>query len=217
MLRLNNRLYILICALLFASAVKAQTVTDSAGNKVTAAPAKERSRYDSLSALFVPRKAAIRSAVIPGWGQAYNKKYWKIPLVYAALGTTAGVFVYNVKTYRDLKFAVLAKTKAAYPKKDSTIPNQQGPFQDSTDFFKIKPRYQPVGLESLRTARNDFRRNVDYSVLVFLAFWGLQVIDATVDAHLKSFDVSPNLSLKFRAGYNDVAKNAGFGLVLQFK
>src|SRR5258708_39171012 len=45
---------------------------------------------------FNPSTATIRSAIIPGWGQAYNKKYWKIPLVYGALGTTAGIFFYNL-------------------------------------------------------------------------------------------------------------------------
>ena len=46
---------------------------------------------------FEPRKATIRSAILPGWGQLYNKKYWKAPLVWGALGTTAAVYFYNVK------------------------------------------------------------------------------------------------------------------------
>src|SRR5436190_24373317 len=74
------------------------------------------SKNDSLAASNVllndtnkikhsPRKATIRSAVIPGWGQAYNKKYWKIPLVYAALGTTAYAFTFNIKQYKRISYA----------------------------------------------------------------------------------------------------------------
>ncbi|MEO6454919.1 MAG: DUF5683 domain-containing protein, partial [Ginsengibacter sp.] len=55
---------------------------------------------DSTLKKHSPKKATFRSAVLPGWGQAYNKKYWKIPIVYGALGTTAAVFLYNLKTYK---------------------------------------------------------------------------------------------------------------------
>ncbi len=53
-----------------------------------------------------PKIATFRSAVLPGWGQAYNKKYWKIPIIYGALGTTAYIFTYNLKTYKILRQAV---------------------------------------------------------------------------------------------------------------
>ena len=53
-----------------------------------------------------PKIATLRSAILPGWGQAYNRKYWKIPIVYGALGVTAGVFFYNLKTYKLLRKAV---------------------------------------------------------------------------------------------------------------
>ena len=67
---------------------------------------------------FDPHKATIRSAIIPGWGQVYNKKYWKVPIVYAALGITGYIFVDNIKTYRDLRFAYAAKYKASLPAYD---------------------------------------------------------------------------------------------------
>src|SRR5687768_2852332 len=150
-----------------------------------------------------PRKASLRSAIIPGWGQAYNKKYWKIPIVYAALGTTGYVFAYNIKTYRDLRFAYQAKFKAANG--------------DSSDYNLIKPRYLPLDPETLRYYRNEYRRNIDYSVLVFVLFWGLNVVDATVDAHLKTFDVSPDLGFRFKAGYSDLAQTNGVSLILVLK
>lgn len=181
-----------------------------------AEPTADR-KIDSVVKRHSPHKAAIRSAILPGWGQIYNKKYWKLPLVYGALGTTAGIFLWNVQNYRDTRFAFQAKYKAALKPYDPARPNDPGPFRDSTDYFKIKQSLMPYSQESLRRARDSYRRNVDYSVLFFLLFWGLNVVDATVDAHLKAFDVSPDLSLRFRAGYSELARTNGVGLVLTFK
>lgn len=146
---------------------------------------------------FNPRTATIRSAMIPGWGQIYNKKYWKLPLVYGALGTTAAVFFYNVKNYKLLK--------QAYIYKSDTIPGND---------ILIDPKFKNLSVNSLKTYRNAFRQNVDYSVLFFIFFWGLNVVDATVDAQLKAFDVNDNLSLKFTPGYSPIANTTGLSLVL---
>ena len=67
---------------------------------------------------------------------------------------------------------------------------------------------------SLQNYRNDFRRNVDYSVLVFMLIWGLNVVDATVDAHLKDFNITDDLSLQVKPGYLPIANTAGIGIVL---
>lgn len=151
---------------------------------------------------YKPGKAALRSAILPGWGQIYNKKYWKLPIVYGALGTSAGVFFYNLKNYRDTRFAYQAKYKAALP-----VP-------DSTDYFKIKPKLKPLSPESLRFYRDEFRRDIDYSVIFFVALWGLNVVDAAVDAHLKAFDVSPDLSFQVKPGHSQMAGTNGLSLVL---
>lgn len=155
--------------------------------------------------VYDPKVAARRSALIPGWGQIYNKKYWKLPIVYGALGVTGYIFFDNIKTYREYKFAYAARIKA------QAIP------PDSTDYRKLKDIYKTLSPGSIRTARDDFRRYVDYSALIFVLLWGLNVVDATVDAHLKGFDVSPDLSLYLKAGYSDFAKTNGVSLVLTFK
>ena len=151
-----------------------------------------------------PRTAAIRSAILPGLGQIYNKKYWKLPIIYGTIGTTVGVFIYNLNNYRDTRFAYNAKYKASL----------QPPLRDSTDYFKIKPELLPLSLESLRYYRNQFRRDVDYWALFILLAWSLNVVDATVDAHLKSFDVSPDLSLQIKPGRSEMAGTSGISLVL---
>lgn len=194
---------------LFCSAQKADTL-----RKRDSLPA---ATVDSLIRVqHSPRKAAIRSAIIPGWGQAYNKKYWKIPIIYAALGITGYIFVDNLQTYRDLKFAYSAKYKAALPPYDSTS-SYPGPYQDSTDYFKINPRYEPISAEALKQGRDQFRRYIDYSAIFFVIFWGLNIVDAVVDAHLKAFDISPDLSLKIRPSYNPIMNAGSISFVFKFK
>lgn len=148
---------------------------------------------------YNPRIATIRSAILPGWGQATNKKYWKIPVVYAALGTTAVIFFRNVKQYNEAKNAYINAIDGN-PGNDYLIPQP---------YWSVKD--QP---ERIKSFRNDVRQNVDYTVLFFIAFWGLNVVDAAVDAHLKTFDVSDDLSLQIRPGYSQLANTNGISLVL---
>lgn len=180
-----------------------------------APPIADKAKADTLRKKFVPKRATIRSAIIPGWGQAYNHKYWKIPLVYGALGITAVIFFDNVKTYHDLRFAYAAKYKATLPvySPSSSYP---GPYRDTSDLLKIKPIYQNYDANSLRIYRDAFRQNIDYSVLFFVLFWGLNVVDATVDAHLKLFDVNPDLSFKLKFGPSQMAGTTGLSFILAF-
>lgn len=148
-----------------------------------------------------PRKAAIRSAIIPGWGQVYNRKIWKVPIVYGALGTTAGVFIFNINQYRKIQYAytVLINNDTA---------NEKNVAPELQNFIRYR------ATNDLFNARAEVRQNVDYSVLVFLLFWGLNVVDALVDAHLKDFDVSPDLSLKLKPNFNTGFSNLGLSVSL---
>lgn len=163
---------------------------------------------DTTTKKHSARTAAIRSAIVPGLGQIYNKKYWKVPIVYTALGITGYIFLDNIKTYREYRFAYSARYKAA----NATSP------ADSADYYSLQNIYKIIQPESIRAARDRFRKYIDYSVLFFVVFWGLNVVDATVDAHLKSFDVSPDLSLNLdlKPGYSELARTNGISLVLSF-
>ena len=149
-----------------------------------------------------PRKATLRSAILPGWGQAYNKEYWKIPIVYGALAIPAATYLYNNKWYK--------KTRDAY----NIVVNN-----DTAMFGTIDPKLQPLisNPTSLQFYRNQFRKDRDYSTLWFIILWGLNVADATVFAHLKHFDVSDNLSMDIRPDFNPQLKTAGIGIVFNFK
>lgn len=151
------------------------------------------------SKAYSPRIATYRSAILPGWGQATNKKYWKIPIIYAALGTTAYIFFRNSKQYKQARNAYTNATDGD-PSNDYLIPQP---------YFTVKD--QP---ERIKTFRNQVRQNIDYTVLFFIAFWGLNVVDATVDAHLKTFDVSDDLSLQIKPGYSQLANTNGISIVL---
>lgn len=149
-----------------------------------------------------PRTAAIRSAILPGLGQIYNKKYWKLPIVYGALGTCAGVFIFNLQWYQRTRFAY------------TTLATN-----NTADFSKVHPKLQFLinrnDQSTLQYLRNQYRRDIDYSVLFFVLLWGLNVVDATVDAHLKSFDVSPDLSLQFKPGRSELAGTNGLSVILK--
>jgi hypothetical protein len=160
-------------------------------------------RKDStVKKVYSPRTAAIRSAIFPGLGQIYNKKYWKLPIVYAAMGISGGVFLYNLGNYKSTRFAYKVKYNMRVNGTDTAL------------YPKIKANLKPLSEESLRFYRDQFRRDIDFSALFFILLWGLNVVDATVDAHLKSFDVSPNLSLGIHPGHSDMAGTNGLSLVL---
>lgn len=152
----------------------------------------------------IPRVAAIRSAVLPGLGQLYNGKVWKVPIVYAALGVTGGIFAYNLKWYNRTRFAY-------------KVLQEEG----TGAYLKVDPKLQALVQnnrgETLRYYRDSYRRDIDYSAVFFLIAWGLNVVDASVDAHLSTFDVSPDLSLRIKPGYSEMSGTTGLSLVLNIK
>lgn len=148
---------------------------------ITVPPTTTPSAVDTLlanyKALHSPRRAAFYSAVLPGLGQIYNRQYWKLPLVYAAIGISTGVFIFNMDKYTEFRNAYRAR-----------VANLNNP-----DYIDPYPRYSGEDLKYLRDA---YRQYVDYSVLVFVAAYALQIVDATVFAHLRQFDISDDLSLR---------------------
>jgi hypothetical protein len=197
-------LFILSSQFIFSQKIKPVAIKEAKKDSTPVVTKKIfTNKYDSAFAAHSPKKAAIRSALLPGLGQIYNKKYWKLPIVYGALGTCAGVFFFNLGNYKDTKLAYRVKYNMRVLRTDSAL------------YANVKPYLKPLSEESLRFYRNQYRRDIDYSALFFLILWGLNVVDATVDAHLKSFDVSPDLSLRFKPGYSDLAKTSGLSLVLK--
>jgi hypothetical protein len=150
----------------------------------------------------IPSKATKRSALIPGWGQAYNKQYWKIPLVYGVIALPAATYIYNNDMYKKTKFAYEAKFKEAAG--------------DASDVTKIDPVLKNLSTSSLQSYRNIFRKDRDYSIMWMIVTWGINVIDATVSGHLKEFDINNDLSFKIQPTYQPQFKQAGLALQFHF-
>jgi len=146
--------------------------------------------YDPLA----PSKAAFYSAVIPGLGQAYNKKYWKIPIVYVGIGTGIYFYTSNRKEYNRFRDA----------------------YKRRLDGF-TDDEFQGISNETLIRAQRTSRRNMDISLAVAVGFYLLNIVDANVDAHLKQYNISEDLSLSPNVDFNPFQASTNYGLSLTYK
>lgn len=132
-----------------------------------------------------PTKATWLALVIPGGGQIYNRKYWKLPIFYGGFAGCAYALTWNGKMYKDYS--------AAY--KDAV----NGNFSSSTITDLLPPNYkysESQLTETLRKRKDTFRRYRDMSIFAFIAVYLLSVVDAYVDAELSNFDIGPDLSMR---------------------
>lgn len=203
-------LFFLFSGSLYAQSDKEQLTNTNVFSKDTLAKKDSIKKAEDLKK-HIPKIATRRSAILPGWGQAYNKQYWKIPVVYGILAIPTVAYLYNNSMYKKARFAYEAMFKAQKQPPPSTV------VPDSTDYFLIDPQFKGLSITSTQSYRNAFRRDRDYSILWFILAWGLQVADATVFAHLKHFDVSNDLSMQISPTFNPQTRTPGFGLVMNIK
>ncbi len=122
-------------------------------------------------------KASIMSACLPGLGQIYNHKIWKVPIIYAGFGVMAYLIVFNTNLYLDYKCAYI----------ESVNGNHNGNYAYLENYYSAT---------QLASAREYYRRNLELTCLVSVLWYALQILDATVDAHLYSFNINKTLSMK---------------------
>lgn len=171
-------------------AAKPRTEPEIVGNITNSnAPAKIQK--------FSPIKAGLYSAVLPGLGQFYNKKYWKIPIVWGAVGTGVGIAIWNDKNYRRYRNAFVAELNG--------LPHE---FSGITGVDK----------DVLGNAQDRFKRQRDYAIGIAGLIYILNIVDAVVDAHLYEGRKDPDLAL-MPAVINDRFSNyeSKAGLALTFK
>jgi hypothetical protein len=174
--------------------------------------AQKRNKQDSLTikadTVFVdqdklrpynplaPAKAAFYSAILPGLGQAYNRKYWKIPLVYGAIGSGMYFYLNNNKSYH--------RYRDAYKRRLNGFSDDE--FQNII-----------LNNESLIDGQEFFQRQRDLALLITIGLYALNVIDANVDAHLQQFNVNEKLTFNPSINQDNLNYTTTYGVSLTFQ
>jgi len=151
--------------------------------------------YDPLA----PSRAAFYSAVLPGLGQAYNKKYWKIPIIYAGMATGVYFYIQNDKDYDRFRDAYKRRLAG---------------FTD--DEFYGSGTTPVISDDRLIDAQISAQKNKDISIIVSLAFYLVNIIDANVDAHLSQYNVSDDLTLSPNLYVDPISTQANYSLSFKF-
>lgn len=159
--------------------------------------AKGQNITDTTTVNHSPRKAVLMSTFVPGLGQIYNRKYWKVPIIYAGLGGSAYAFFWN-KNYYDQFYTALK-------------------IRNDKDSLTQDAYYNIYSDNNLLDIKNAYRSNMELSVIVFGVFYLLNIIDATVDAHLFDFKISDDLSMKWAPQLSPINSSAGITLQLRWK
>lgn len=154
---------------------------------------------DKKSVYSRARKATIMSAILPGLGQAYNKKYWKVGVIYAGFGGLGYLFYINNSYYNEYRTALILSQDSSH--------NGFASGYSTDQLSKLKAQY---------------RKNRDFTIIGLAAIYLLNIVDANVDAHLKTFDVSDDLSIRvdpwqslYNTG-NGIKTANGFSVKLTF-
>jgi len=154
---------------------------------------KPNVQYDPLK----PSKAAFYSAIFPGLGQLYNKDYWKVPIVFGAIGTSTAIYIHNNNQYN--------RYRDAYKRRLAGFKDDE--FQGE----------QFLSNDILVEAQRQFHRNRDLSLMITLGLYILNIVEANVAAHLKQFNVTENLSINTDWYRDDLNYGNHFGLSLKYK
>ena len=143
---------------------------------------------------LAPARAAFYSTIIPGLGQAYNKRYWKIPIVYGAIGS--GVYFYTTNNQEYHRY------RAAYKQRLKGLDDEfKGQYSDAT----------------LINAQRGFQRNRDLSLVITIGLYILNIVDANVDAHLQQFNVDDNLTFQPQIYPTDINQQQNIGLTMTYR
>ena len=172
------------------------------GEGITFEEVKKKKEINPLG----PSKAAFYSAILPGLGQIYNKRYWKAPIVWGALGTGIYVYSYNNTEYRRARNA-FKRRLAGFTDDEFYDINGDGNGPD-------------VSSDALQEAQENTQRDRDLALVITIALYALNIIDANVDAHLKQYNVSDDLAVDFNP-YLDInpftnQPNYGMAMVIKF-
>lgn len=186
--------------MVFAFAAVAQTADTASTGKVDtvkkasntapgsfAPPIKKEKAYHPDS-LHSPHKAVMHSLMVPGWGQLYNHRWWKVPIIYGGIGLLASAVIFNQKYYNQFITIATYKYRGVAPVKGDK-------------YYDEYVLYANVPTQNIQDAADNNRRNRDLSIFGILAAWGIQTIDAYIDAKfIHSYTVDNDLSMRVTPG-----------------
>lgn len=149
---------------------------------------KEKEKVYNPDSLHSPHQAVIRSLLVPGLGQVYNRKYWKVPVIYAGLGLLGWAFVFNNNYYKE--FLALSKYR-----EHGIVPTPNQPYYTEYNLYAAQPS------QAIYDANDSYRRDRDLSILGFVGAWGINCIDAYIDAKfIHSYTMDTNFTMKISPG-----------------
>ncbi|WP_372765984.1 DUF5683 domain-containing protein [Lutibacter sp.] len=191
MLKKNLFIYLIITAL---------TVFNSYAQKISNVKIKDTisASTDNFKPLS-PAKAAFYSAVLPGLGQAFNKKYWKIPIVWAAMGS--GIYFYHTNNSN------FNRARTAYKLRINEKPDEFDGLNGNIFLTK----------DALISAQKSYKKDRDLSLLVTVGLYVLQIVEASVNAHLLQLNVDSDLSVSPQIIFDETNKKAIVGASVNFK
>ncbi|WP_133250031.1 DUF5683 domain-containing protein [Marinifilum breve] len=163
-------------------------------------------QVESSVKIHSPHKATMYSVILPGLGQAYNKKYWKIPILYAGIGATIYAINWNTKNFNKYKdgfrdFSLYYDYKYQSPDLETPIPepdskSYEGLYTDGFDFENSSATFDNWFKTQLQNNKDSYKHDRDLSYIILAGVYVLNIIDAAVDAHLMNFNVNEELTIR---------------------
>ncbi|WP_299325146.1 DUF5683 domain-containing protein [uncultured Maribacter sp.] len=157
---------------------------------------------------LAPSKAAFYSAVLPGMGQIYNKRYWKAPIVWGAIGGSAYMYAWNNNQYQRFRTAFIRR-QAGFTDDEYYDINGDNAVGDDPD----------LDTDDLESQQERFQSDRDLWLVAAIGLYALNIVDANVDAHLKQFNIDDDLSIDFEPylDFNQVTNSPNYGMALIIK
>ena len=143
------------------------------------------SKQEAKIRKIIPKKATIRSLMLPGLGQIYNHQYWKLPFIYGGLGAAIFAFQFNQRNY--LKYEAAYREAYNQPKADS--------------IYQVKVAIvdgRKISVTQLQQASNQYHQWRDLTIILTAAGWALNAVEANVAAHMITFDLTDDISMRVR-------------------
>ena len=184
---MNKNVFIVLFIFLIGNAI-----VFSQEKTATVLSAKDTVKSNDIDPL-TPAKAAFYSAILPGLGQAYNKKYWKIPIVYIAIGVPMYYYLDSNQKYNQYR--------DAYKRRLEGFTDDEFSYLDESRLIAGQKFYQ---------------RNRDLSALFVVGFYVLNIVDANIDAHLMQFNVNDKLSFRPELYQNEINYKQNLGLTVNY-